>query len=50
MLFQGQRLVSLRQEVNAARNILKLAFATPGAGVWVLTELLDSVAQEAFCL
>ena len=42
--------LSLHRDVNAARNILKRAFTAPGAGVWALTESLDSVTQEAVCL
>ena len=41
--------LSLHRDANAAGNFLKLAFATPGAGVWDLTELLDSVTKEAVC-
>ena len=41
--------LSLRRDVNAARNILKRAFTAPGAGAWALTESLHSVAQEALC-
>lgn len=41
--------LSLHRDVNAARNILARALATPGAGVWAVTESMDSVAQEAVC-
>jgi len=41
--------LSLHRDVNAARNVLQRAFATPGSGVWAVTESLDSVAQEAIC-
>lgn len=41
--------LSLHRDVNAARNILQRAFTTPGAGVWAVTESLDSVTQEAVC-
>jgi hypothetical protein len=35
--------------VNAARNILTRAFASPGAGEWGVTDSLESVPQEAVC-
>lgn len=39
----------LHRDVNAARNILTRAFASPGAGEWGVTDSLESVPQEAVC-
>ena len=39
----------LHRDANAARNILMRAFASPGAGEWGETGLLDAVPQEAVC-
>lgn len=39
----------LHRDVNAARNILMRAFASPGAGEWGITESMDAVPLEAVC-
>ena len=42
--------LSLQRDVNAARNILARAFASPGSGEWDLTVLKQgTVSQEAVC-
>ena len=39
----------LHRDVNAARNILRRALTSPGAGEWGVTGSLESVPQEAVC-
>ena len=43
--------LSLHRDVNAARNILARAFASPGSGEWDITGLIQGpVSQEAVCI